>query len=210
MAAGPPSRVTQVAFGSLAEPLRRQSARHDGGGTPRQNVLPSRGSLLEALARRARKNWRKRTAFIVLIVAGLILWIPPLLRATVGEGVDVGSLSAETRDLSSRASNEESADGPKATSTRLSYPTVDKPSLTGADRIVLTATILGKTRRAAIINGRLYREGDHIVAAGEPLRLTSVGENRVELSSETSGHGSADRHLSLSLTSPQSSARLAK
>jgi hypothetical protein len=52
-------------------------------------------------------------------------------------------------------------------------------ALTG--RLVLTTTILGKTRRAAIINGRLYREGDKLVAGSELYRLASVAEDHIEL-----------------------------
>ncbi len=48
-------------------------------------------------------------------------------------------------------------------------------------RLLVTTTILGKTRRAAIVNGRLYREGDKIVAGSEQYRLTSVAEDRIDL-----------------------------
>ena len=47
--------------------------------------------------------------------------------------------------------------------------------------VVLTTTILGKTHRAAVVNGRLHREGDRIVIAGETFRLASVAEDRIEL-----------------------------
>ena len=47
--------------------------------------------------------------------------------------------------------------------------------------IVLTATILGKTQRAAVINGRLRREGDAVMIADTCYRLTNVGEDHIEL-----------------------------
>jgi hypothetical protein len=46
---------------------------------------------------------------------------------------------------------------------------------------VVTTTIIGKTRRAAIVNGRLYREGDKIAAGRELYRLAGVAEDRIEL-----------------------------
>jgi hypothetical protein len=57
-------------------------------------------------------------------------------------------------------------------------------------KLHLTTTILGKTRRAAIVNGRLYREGDKIVAANELYRLASVAEGRIELVTLGPGAGS--------------------
>jgi hypothetical protein len=56
----------------------------------------------------------------------------------------------------------------------------DSPRRDSAD-IVLTSTILGSSRRAAVINGRLYREGDRLVLSGDTFKLASVAENRIEL-----------------------------
>jgi hypothetical protein len=53
------------------------------------------------------------------------------------------------------------------------------PALTS--RLMLTTTIVGKTRRAAIVNGRLYREGDKIAAGNERYRLAAVADDRIEL-----------------------------
>jgi hypothetical protein len=53
--------------------------------------------------------------------------------------------------------------------------------------LVVTTTILGKTRRAAIVNGRLYRQGDKIASGSELYRLSGVAEDRIELVSLGTG-----------------------
>ena len=60
--------------------------------------------------------------------------------------------------------------------------------------VVLTTTILGKTHRAAVVNGRLHREGDRIVIAGETFRLASVAEDRIELQ-PVGNHSASARSL---------------
>jgi len=71
---------------------------------------------------------------------------------------------------------------------------------------VLTATILGKTRRAAVVNGRLHREGDRIIAAGELFRLTSVAEDRIELLRDGKELG-GDRHLTVRMAAQHHSTK---
>ncbi len=71
---------------------------------------------------------------------------------------------------------ETEASTPIATSQSEGQPVVALTS-----RLLVTTTILGKTRRAAIVNGRLYREGDKIVAGSERYRLKCVAEDRIEL-----------------------------
>jgi hypothetical protein len=65
----------------------------------------------------------------------------------------------------------------------LPMTTRQKTRLTQAetDGLVLSNTILGETRRAAIINGRLYREGDRLSAGGRAFRVTNIGEYQIEL-----------------------------
>jgi hypothetical protein len=53
--------------------------------------------------------------------------------------------------------------------------------------LFVTTTILGKTRRAAIVNGRLYRQGDKIASGTELYRLSGVAEDRIELVSLGTG-----------------------
>jgi hypothetical protein len=60
-------------------------------------------------------------------------------------------------------------------------PTASCRATMSMSRFVVTTTILGKTRRAAIVNGRLYREGDKIAAGSECYRLAGVAEDRIEL-----------------------------
>jgi hypothetical protein len=55
--------------------------------------------------------------------------------------------------------------------------------------IVLTSTILGSARRAAIVNGRLYREGDRLLVGRTALRILKVGENQIEVVHDGKVHG---------------------
>jgi len=215
----------------------------------------------EAGAERA--DWAKSVFFAVLLVLGLFLWIPPLLRAMVGDGDqtaqstsdgNVDSLQSDaspgdshrsTRPTIITVSISPSADGRAidrcsqpdpltrpaeiagrfatvlrttwsstamedgATRRSIPSPTNEaEPSLlaTGirgsaeisgfeTDGIRLTNTIVGRSRKAAIVNGRLYREGDRIVACGESYRLTSVAEDRIELVAQHARTGQSSRRI---------------
>jgi len=143
-------------------------------------------------------NWPKRAAFTVMAVLGLVFWITPLLRATVGDGDEVaGQPEYSVRDIPSTADGDISAAKP-AVAAIGNFPARNS-SRSGTDTIVLTAAILGKTRRAAIVNGRLHREGDGIAVAGELFRLTSVAEDRIELLRVGKDSGS-ERHLTIRMT----------
>lgn len=63
--------------------------------------------------------------------------------------------------------------------------------------LILSTTILGKTRRAAVINGRLCREGDELLAGGETYRLASVALDHVELICDARTDGDAHRVVRL-------------
>jgi hypothetical protein len=63
-------------------------------------------------------------------------------------------------------------------------------------KLELGSTIIGRNRRAALINGQLYHVGRSIQAEGEQYLLTQVESNRVVL---TSGH----KTIELTLTRPQ-------
>ena len=65
--------------------------------------------------------------------------------------------------------------------------------------VIVTATILGKSRRAAVVNGRVRREGDRFVVADELFRLVSVAEDRVELLRDGPESG-GDRSLTVRTT----------
>jgi len=167
---------------------------------------------------RKRINWPKHAAFTVLVVVGLIFWLPDLLRATVFDTPETaGSLDDATRarETSSPAEGTDAiakSSGTVADSFADTLPTVEKPR-SATENLVLTITILGKLRRAAIVNGRLHREGDRILAAGELFRLTRVADDSVELlreggdagsNADGRAHGDAagDGHLTIRI-SPQ-------
>ena len=123
----------------------------------------------------------------MLVLLGLVFWIPPWLRATVGETGD-GPTPPDDAPREALAS-----DGEFTTAKLLEAPHANLTTANalpfGKDVVVLTTTILGKTHRAAVVNGRLHREGDRIVIAGETFRLASVAEDRIEL--QTVGSHSA-------------------
>jgi hypothetical protein len=157
--------------------------------------------------------WSKRAAFIVLVLLGLAFWIPPLLRATVWDGTASdgtagdaeavrGLLDGPGRDAS-RSAECDASSGP--TKTVAAWSAVNS-SRSATEAIVLTATILGKTRRAAVVNGRLHREGDRIIAAGELFRLTSVAEDRIELLRDGKELG-GDRHLTVRMAAQHHSTK---
>jgi hypothetical protein len=149
----------------------------------------SSGFVPHVLPLRRRRNWPKHAAFTVLVVLGLVFWLPPWLRATVGESGD-GLTSPDNSPSETFAS-----DGEFTTTKLLETPDANLTAATalpfGKDVIVLTTTILGKNHRAAVVNGRLHREGDRIVIAGETFRLTSVAEDRIKLQTVDSHSASA-------------------
>jgi hypothetical protein len=154
-----------------------------------QEASVSFGLVRHALALRRRRNWPKHAAFTVLVVLGLVFWIPPWLRATVGE---TGDALTPPDDAPREAL---ASDGEFATTKLLETPHANRAAASvaplGKDVVVLTATILGKSHRAAVVNGRLRREGDRIVIAGETFRLASIAEDRIELQTVGSHSASA-------------------
>jgi hypothetical protein len=143
-----------------------------------------------------KRTWLTRAAFSLLVLLGLSFRLPPLLRATVGDAgetagtpIDSAGTSASEPDRAQTHSAASANGLCAACSTRLESP-----------GIVLTATILGKTRRAAVINGRLRREGDAVMVADTCYRLTKVGEDRIELL-RTGRPSGGDRQLSIRLAS---------
>jgi hypothetical protein len=69
--------------------------------------------------------------------------------------------------------------------------------------LILSTTILGRTRRAAVINGRLCREGDQLLAGGETYRLTSVALDHVELVRDAGAAEHTHRVVRLTLRQQQ-------
>lgn len=145
-------------------------------------------------------NWPKRAAFTVMVGLGLVFWLPPLLRATVGDTDAVTGLPDDSvRDTPSTSDGDVHAAQPPGIAT--GDLRAANPSRSGTDAIVLTTTILGKSRRAAVVNGRLHREGDRIVVVGELFRLASVAVDRIELLRD--GKDSrGDRRLTIRMTPP--------
>jgi hypothetical protein len=146
---------------------------------------------------------------------GLAFWIPPLLRATVWDGTVNDGTTAEADEAAGMSGGSDRDASPSAECDAISGPKMAAArgivraalsARSASEAIVLTATILGKTRRAAVVNGRLHREGDRIVAAGELFRLTSVAEDRIELLRDGKELG-GDRHLTVRMAAQHHSTK---
>ena len=77
-------------------------------------------------------------------------------------------------------------------------PTVRPVSLAKslAPELELNSTMVGRTRRVALIHGRLYHQGQDVIANGQRYRLASVESQRVVL---TAG----DQNFVLTMSRPQ-------
>jgi hypothetical protein len=138
----------------------------------------------------------KRTACIALFVLGLCFWVPALLRAKLGASAATESATVDAAPPSDAASPTQIVAAPAAISSPAQ--STCGPTAVLKSKLDVTTTILGKTRRAAIVNGRLYREGDKIVAGSETYRLAGVAEDRVDLVALGPGAG-AKRSVPLNL-----------
>ena len=188
VASPPPTRWKSL----LLDDFRHLTATVGWQSANSRKVPVSSGLVPHVLPLRRRRNWPKHAAFSVLVVLGLAFWIPPWLRATVGETGD-GVTPPDDSPREALSSDGEFTttkllETPNANLTAASVPTL------GKDVIVLTTTIIGKTHRAAVVNGRLHREGDRIVIAGGTFRLASVAEDRIELQS-VGNHSASARSL---------------
>jgi len=121
----------------------------------------------------------KRTAWIALFALGLCFWVPALVRAKLDASSAAENSTVEAAPSADSASPTQIGDVPEAIPSPLQGTCHAAAVL--KSKLHLTATILGKTRRAAIVNGRLYREGDKIVAESELYRRAGVAEDRIEL-----------------------------
>jgi hypothetical protein len=152
---------------------------------------PVIAGLPHALPVNRKRNWPKHAAFTVAVVLGLVFCIPPLLRATVGESGDKAATPDDSLPdvlpLDAEFSSTKRLEPSRA-------PSAASPPSLAHDAVVVMTTILGKTHRAAVVNGRLRREGDRIVIAGESFRLERVFDDRIELRSDASRRAS-DRLL---------------
>jgi hypothetical protein len=140
--------------------------------------VPRKSSFAPASIRPRGKRLR-RAAWITLFGLGLFFWIPTLLRARLGASAVTDKLTVGARADSTPLSPAPVKDVPPAIATVC--PVTSCPIVEVSSRLVVTTTIVGKTRRAAIVNGRLYREGDKIAAGRELYRLAGVAEDRIEL-----------------------------
>jgi hypothetical protein len=121
----------------------------------------------------------RRAAWIALFVLGLFFWIPTLLRARLGASAVTDNLAGDARAASASELPTQITEPPAVIPAITSTTSCRSAALTS--RLIVTTTILGKTHRAAIVNGRLYREGDKIAAGSELYRLAGVAEDRIDL-----------------------------
>jgi hypothetical protein len=141
----------------------------------------------------------KRSACIGLFVLGLCFWVPALLRAKLGASSATENATVDAPPLSYAAAPTQINEAPAAISSAPQGACC--PAAVLKSKLRVTTTILGKTRRAAIVNGRLYREGDKIIAGAELYRLAGVAEDRIELVALGPGAGTgAKRSVMLNPT----------
>jgi len=148
--------------------------------------VPRESSFAPAAIRPGGKRL-KRAAWIALFGVGLFFWIPTLLRARLGASAVTDRLAVGARADSTPLLPASDKEVPSAIANVC--PTASCPIVEVSSRLVVTTTIVGKTRRAAIVNGRLYREGDKIAAGRELYRLAGVAEDRIELVALAPGAG---------------------
>ncbi len=141
----------------------------------------------------AKRRRLRRSAWIAVGVVGLCFWIPALVKAKLGAtGLALKAAVSATAEAEGQQSSDGASPTARAAPAPICSPTCCAANCRAAVAIrplVLTTTIVGKTRRAAIVNGRLYREGDRIVAGSELYRLAAVAEDRIELVMLGSGGG---------------------
>jgi hypothetical protein len=146
----------------------------------------------------------RTTIYVGLALAGLAFWIPPLLRATMSAGESSTNPTVESSSAEPHSLDASSLDESKLETTGLSridgtilisfasFATPDRSAAaprSNPNAIVLTTTIIGALRRAAVINGHLYREGDNFSTRGESFQLANVFEDHIELVREGKGPG---------------------
>ncbi len=95
-------------------------------------------------------------------------------------------------DMEEQAARSDSQTAPSV------VPTPQTGSLTKsfAPKLELNSTMVGRTRRVALINGRLYHQGQDVITNGQRYRLASVKSERVLL---TAG----DQDFVLTMSRPQ-------
>jgi hypothetical protein len=130
----------------------------------------------------------KQTGWIALFVLGLCFWVPALLKAKVGASATTDSSALDARTSPTSGSPAQTVEGP-ATIPSPSLAASCRATVVPTSRLVVTTTILGRSRRAAIVNGRLYREGDKIIAGSDLYRLAGVSEDRIDLVALGPGSG---------------------
>jgi hypothetical protein len=175
--------AAEINPGRFASKIGPRSA--PGRGT---SAVPRQATLAPRPARAGGKRLRG-TASLLLLVLGLFFWIPALLRAKVGASAatERSANAAELRTSFAAAAAAQVADASAPTPSLLPTaanrmePSGHSAAIAPMARLVLTTTILGQTRRAAMVNGRLYREGDKIAAGPELYRLAGVAEDHIEL-----------------------------
>jgi hypothetical protein len=139
----------------------------------------------------------RRIVWIALVVVGLCLGIPALVRARLSASAAPGNAGADGRPTGPPDASAPAEINPAP-------PTACRPGVGLTSRLILATTILGKTRRAAVVNGRLYREGDTIVAGSEQYRLAGVAEDRIQLLALGAGAGQKRSVLLPSAADPKS------
>lgn len=140
---------------------------------------------------------------VLLVLVGLCFWVPPLLKAFSSGATTAPLASVDTKATSSGSTasptSPESVNKPRDSKTLLKrfqeqprlHPAraedaLAKPSpalkpIEKLDGLVLKSTLVGPTRRVAVINDQLFREGQSVSWNDRQLVLESVNRKSVTL-----------------------------
>jgi hypothetical protein len=213
----------------------------DAIATPNSIDAMSLRNLQEQLLRDLKRSWAKTALLGVLLVVGIVLWVPPIFRSTTGGSgrspvaLPVNSTGSAAKTVSQGKA--EPANGRVQVTEVFSWTSADEwlrfdpaarpaemslvrknpfkfdrdqfappilfeaepppvsegtetgvlassnatPDIKGA---VLTTTIVGLNRRAALINDRLYNEGSEFKLDGQTFAVERILPDRVRLSQE--------------------------
>lgn len=111
------------------------------------------------------------------------LFHPADVSLTARDPFTIGDEQLPLPVLFAVADTEEPATGPEVRITPSVPPGARTTSLAKplAPQLELNSTMVGRTRRVALLNGRLYHQGQDVTANGQRYRLASVESERVRL-----------------------------
>jgi len=163
-------------------------------------------SISRQLVREMKASGGKTAVLVLLLLVGLYFWVPPLLKAFSSGATAASPTSVHAKVASNDSTAATSGTSPATTeSAKKSYDSKtllkllhEQPPLQPGelspptakfiakrneklDGLFLKNTLIGPSRRVAIINNQRFREGQNIAWNGRQLLLESVNRKSVTL-----------------------------